>query len=550
MQALDHPVFALSHDLVDRMATHRPATATMWGLTQHDHDWDDLSPAGVAAWRSFLVDAKQELDALPPTTGRWDRLALDIGHAWVNQELALVDSGKPFRDLGHVASPFEGIHLTLTHMNGTTEDGVAAIRARLHGIPTILQGYQASLAHGLVIGERASARQVRSCIEQGHSLVANRLLYILDGPDGEHASDVATQGYRAFTSWLETDYLPAADPTDGVGEARYLPAAKGFLHDDVDLDATYAWGWDLVHALHTDLQSVLERVAPGLTLEEAVESWRTDPAATAASPEAFLDRVRAWQADALQRFEGVVPVPPIARDLTIARAPLGLPPGAWYMQPTEDGSRPGKVQYSLREGAVPLFDQQSTACHEGFPGHHLQLAIQCTLSGRLSRIHRLAFQCIGFAEGWALYAERLVDEHDGYESDLQRAGYLVNQLARACRVVLDIGLHTGRPIPHDGLFAADPSTGITPGATWTYERAVDFMTGIGGLRREVSKSEITRYLGWPGQAISYSVGMKRMLEVREQFLAAGGTLPEFHERVLGTGMVGLGTMADLVLHQR
>ncbi len=547
MPASSHPIFALSDQLVERIAAHRPATATMWGLKDHDHRWEDISPEGTAAWRSFLVEARSELQALPPATDPWDALAVDVGLAWVGQEIDQVDSGEPYRWLNHVASPFQMIHLTLTHMDLGSPEGEAAVRSRLARMPELLDGYRRALEHGLGIGERAAARQVRSCIAQGRNLVANRLLHLVDGPE----ADAATEAYRRLTDWLEAHYLPRAAEEDGVGEARYLPAARAFLHDDLDLDATYEWGWELVETLHGELREVLGCVAPGRSLADAVADWRTDPATSADDADAFLRHVRSWQDDALARLDGVLPIPSIARQLTITRAPVGLPPGAWYMVPSEDGSRPGKVQYSLLDGRVPLFDQQSTACHEGFPGHHLQLAIQTTLHGRLSRLHRLAFLCTGFAEGWALYAERLVDEHGGYESDVQRVGFLVNQMARACRVVLDIGLHTGRPIPEDVALprrsASGADTGVAPGAPWTFERAVCFMTEIGGLRPEVSESEITRYLGWPGQAISYSVGMGRLLDLRERFLAGGGTLPEFHERVLGSGTVGLGRLAKTVL---
>lgn len=533
-----HPVFPYAHTLVERVAELRPSSATMWGVAGHDHRWEDLSPEGIAEVRSLLVAVRSEIDALPAATEEWSVLAVDILRTWVEQELADIDSGQPWRWLDHIASPFQMLHLALTHMDKAAD--ADAIRARLAGLPQVLEGYRESLAHGLEVGERVAARQVRSCIAQGRNLVQRRLLDIVPGPE----ADAAHQAYAALTAWLEDTYLPQAEPADGVGEDRYLPAARRFLHDELDLDATYAWGWELVHELHTELQAILGRVAPGETLEQAVVRWRTHPDTSAAGADAFLERVRGWQARALADLDGVLPVPDIARELRIERAPGGLPPGAWYLPPSEDGKRPGTVQYSLPEGRVPLFDQQSTACHEGFPGHHLQLAIQTTLRGRLSRLHRLGFHCTGFAEGWALYAERLVDERGGYESDVQRVGYLVNQIARACRVVLDIGLHTGRSIPSDVPLPTDPSTGVEPGAPWTYERAVHFMTGIGGLRREVSESEITRYLGWPGQAISYSVGMRRMLELRDRFLGRGGSLLGFHEQVLGAGTVGLGRLAS------
>ena len=537
-----HPIFALSSDLVERIADQRPSSATFWGLPGRNHRWEDLSPEGVAAWRGLVAEAQSQLDALPPGQGEWDTLAVDVLRTWLQHEREADASGEPFRWLGHIASPFQNFHLTLSHMERGTEEARDAVRARLAALPEALTHYRAALAHGLTVGERASVRQVRSCVDQGHNIVANRLLDLVEGSE----ADLAHQAYADLTEWLATEYLPAADPADGIGEARYQPAAERFLHDELNLDETYAWGWELVHDLHTQLQDVLTRIAPGSTLAEAVQRWRTDPTTTAPDAETFLDRVRGWQAGAQALLSDLVPIPPIVRKLRIERAPQGLPPGAWYISPSEDGLRPGTIQYSLQDGPVPVFDQQSTACHEGFPGHHLQLALQTSIRDRLSRLHRLVFHCLGFAEGWALYAERLVDEHAGYESDVQRAGYLVNQIARACRVVLDIGLHTHRPIPHDVPFPDSTTTGVERGATWTYDRAVRFMTEIGGLRPEVSASEITRYLGWPGQAISYSVGMKRMLEVRTSFLARGGHLRDFHEQVLGSGMVGLRQLADRV----
>ena len=538
-----HPVFPYSHQLVERIARYRPTAATFWGLHDHDESWEDLSPQGHARWCDFLREVKSEVSGLAAPQGDWDALAIDVLNTWLGYEQQFADSPLPFQQLRHIASPFQMMHLVLTQMAQDTERQREAVRARLAGLPEALARYREGLAHGLAIGEPVSVRQVMSCMAQGHNLVDRRLLDVIPGPE----SDAAHQAYAELTAWLASDYQPHARAEDGVGEERYALCVQGFLHDDLNLDETYAWGWQVVRELHTELQAVLQRVAPDQSLATAVESWRTAPQTTAVGPDAFLTLVRGWQQQALSQLEAVLPVPPVARALKIERAPVGLPPGAWYMAPSEDGSRPGTVQYSLREGPVALFDQQSTACHEGFPGHHLQLAIQTTLGAQLSRFHRLVFQCMGFAEGWALYAERLVDEHGGYDNDVQRAGYLVNQIARACRVVLDIGLHTARPIPMDVGLPLGDATGLEPGAMWTYERGVAFMVGIGGLRPEVAESEVTRYLGWPGQAISYTVGLKRILGLRERFLGHGGSLLAFHERVLGSGMVGLSRMEQTVL---
>lgn len=533
-----HPIHPWSHALVERIAEHQPSAATWWGIADFDDRWEDLSPSGVAHWASFLEGVGQELDAMPAADHTWDRLAIDVARAWLEQERSTHGSQAAFRHLGHIATPFQMIRHTLHHMPQDTTEQREAVRARLAALPTYLDGYRAALSHGIDIGERVGARQVQSCVAQGRNVVARRLLDQVPGPD----ADRAHHAFAAFTDWLEETYLPAAKPEDGVGEHRYQAAAGQFLHAPVDLDDAYAWGWTRVHELHAELVEVIGRVSPGRTLADTVQAWRTDPSTTARSPDAFLERVRGWQEQAMALLGELLPVPEVARTLEIERAPAGLPPGAWYSAPSEHADRPGTITYSLGEGPVPLFDQQSTACHEGFPGHHLQLSIERTLQDRLSRLHRLVFQCMGYAEGWALYAERLVDEHGGYDDDVQRAGYLVNQIARACRVVLDIGLHTGRAIP-----AGTRLPGVEPGAPWTFERAVAFMTHIGGLRPEVSHSEITRYLGWPGQAISYALGQRQFLTLRRTFLARGHSLATFHDRVLGSGTLGLGQLSRAVL---
>jgi uncharacterized protein (DUF885 family) len=535
-----HPIHAFSDGFVDRFAAHRPVLATFWGVAGHDHRWPDLSPAGVAAFATFLADERTTLDALPPASDRWDVLAVDIARATIDVEQQILASGAPYRALSHIASPFQLFHMALTHMHRT---GAApdALRARLRGLDEAFAGYREALRHGLDHGHPVAARQVRSCIAQGRSLLAERLL---DGPELPEVAE-AYAAYASFTDWLEETVLPRAPERDGVGEDAYRVAVRTFLHTDPDLDGTFAWGWTRVVELHAAIQEVLGRLAlPDLAT--AVRTLQTAEHATAPDADAFLDRVRHWQANALQALDGLVPTPPIARNLRIERAPRGLPPGAWYLPPDEHGTRPGIVQYSLGDDRIPLFDQQSTAFHEGFPGHHLQLALQTTLQSRLSRLHRVVFHCTGFSEGWALYAEQLCDEQELYDDDVQRLGYLVNQIARAARVVLDIGLHTGRPMPVVGLpeRVGDRPTGYTPGARFDFDRAVAFLTTIGGLRPEVSESEITRYLGWPGQAISYAVGQRALLEHRERFLASGGTLLGFHEHVLGSGTVPLARLGS------
>ena len=249
---------------------------------------------------------------------------------------------------------------------------------------------------------------------------------------------------------------------------------------------------------------------------------------------------------ALAELDGVhFDVPPAIKKLDVRIAPPGGSLGAYYVQPSEDYSRPGTVWYSIGDQrAIPLWDEVSTAYHEGFPGHHLQCGVQLSLADRLSRLHRVAIWHPGYGEGWALYAERLMDELGYLEKPEYVLGMLAAEMLRACRVVIDLGLHLGYRIPADAVFH--------PGEAWTFETAVEMLTNLAFLYPDYATSEVVRYLGWPGQAISYKLGARVILELRAEWRArrAGeADLKEFHARVLGSGPVGLDHLRELVMER-
>jgi uncharacterized protein (DUF885 family) len=271
---------------------------------------------------------------------------------------------------------------------------------------------------------------------------------------------------------------------------------------------------------------------------------QNDPAHGAPDIDAFLEIMRSRQAQALDQLSGAqFDVPLAVRTLDVKLAPPGGALGAYYVAPTDGFARPGSIWYSPGDGTrFPLFDQIATAYHEGFPGHHLQIGIQIALTDRLSRLHRVADGYSGYAEGWALYTEQLMAELGYYEKPEYLFGMLSCQMARACRVVIDIGAHVGLSIPEGQPFH--------PGEPWSFELGVEMLTTMAGLGAERSTSEMTRYLGWPGQAISYKVGQRVFLELRDRErarLGAAFDAKEFHARVLGCGNVGLDHLRRLVL---
>lgn len=545
--------FALSDSLVDELAALRPMQATFMGIPGHDHRWDDLSPEGAARAASQLRAWRERFAALPPQSDRWARLASHVALDWLDQELAAFEHGDYRVDLNHLASPFQMVRMVFDSMDTTSVAGWSAVATRLEGVGGVLEGYRRSLAEGLDRGQLVAARQVRAAVEQGRTNQGERSFFTklaagvgVDDPAlrarVEAASERARAAYGSLTDWLEGTYLPRAKAEDGVGRARYLREMRRFLGSTPDPEETYAWGWTEVRRIHDEMTALASTIAPGSSPAEVMAMLRTDPSRAAPDRESFLAAMTERQARALAELDGKhFDVPDVIRRVDVKAAPDGGAPGAYYLPPSEDFSRPGTVWYSLLgDGPFALWDEVSTAYHEGFPGHHLQCGIQVSLTKNLSRLHRVAYGYSGYAEGWALYVEQLMRELGYYEKPEYELGMLANQMMRACRVVIDIGSHLGLPIPADAVMHA--------GETWNFERAVAMMETLGGMPRENAESEVTRYLGWPAQAISYKVGQRAMLALRDDWVRAGrGPLKEFHARVLECGNVSLDLLRELVL---
>lgn len=202
-------------------------------------------------------------------------------------------------------------------------------------------------------------------------------------------------------------------------------------------------------------------------------------------------------------------------------------PGAYYDAPPFDGSRPGTFWVNLRSvEEIPRFGMRTLAYHEGIPGHHFQVGIAQELQG--VAFFRRVIPFTAYAEGWALYAERLAAEHGFEEDPYDRLGYLTGQIFRAVRLVVDTGIHAER---------------------WTREEAIDYMLAQTGMPRTDVVAEIERYIVDPGQACAYKVGQLKILELRERARESLGDrfdLAAFHDVVLTHGAVPLSILERLV----
>lgn len=551
-----HPIYELAAGVVDQLAELEPAGATYYGVAGQDHRWPDLSPEGaadrLAAYRKMLG----QLDALPAATDVWERLAVESTRQHLTNLVNHFSSGDHLIDLDSMASPAQDLVDIFDHMDKSSLAGWENICRRLETMPEVIEGYQQVLGSGIEQGSTVARRQVEAVVAQCKVATSEKSAYEnlpaeLDSHDFSQdvaprlrrAIDNAKEAQQNFADWLGSTYMPAAVEADGVGRDRYIRATRVHLGTEIDPEETYAWGWGEVARLHARMVEVVDAIVPGGSIAEALEILKTDPTRAASTRQDFIDFMLARNQDALDRLDGThFDVPPEIREFDVKLAAPGAPLGAYYVGPNEDFTRAGAVWWShgANEGPFPLYDEVSTLYHEGFPGHHLQVGVQITRADKLTRLHRLLIWYPGLGEGWALYAERLVDELGFFEKPDYVFGFLAAQMLRACRVVIDIGSHLGFSIPEGQPFH--------PGEPWSFELGVAMLQEYATLDKPYAESEVTRYLGWPGQAIAYKVGERAILQVRSELEARGQlNLKKFHADLLGIGPVGLDLFRELLL---
>ena len=543
--------FEISDRFTDRLAALAPILATNVGITGHDDECTDYSPAGVAARAALCRETKEEL---APHLGHADEtqaFASMVLTGWLDEQLDKFEAQDWRRDINHVWSPFQNMRDVFDVMGKETPEQWDAIASRLEGFPGMLEGYRQCLEIGLGAGDTAASRQAESVMEQAEAAASegSRFLGLLEqaraaGFDTgrvERGVEATRAANGEFAAWLRESYLPAAREEDAVGREEYLRGADEFLGMTIDPEETYEWGWDEVHRLRSEMAATASEIDPEMSIAQVIELLETDPGRAAASRAEFVDFVSGIQQQAISQLAGEhFDVPAELRVVTVNIAPPGGPLGAWYVGPSEDFVRPGSIWYAPGERErLPYWQEVSTAYHEGFPGHHLQVGTAVMERDKLSRFHRIAIWYSGAGEGWALYAERLMDELGFFEKPEYRLGLLASQLFRSVRVVVDIGCQLDLPIPQ--------SAPLHPGQVWSYELAVDYMDEVGLQARDVAKSEVKRYLGWWGQAISYKVGEREILEMRERARSRSGfDQKEFHRKMLEAGAIRLDHLHDVM----
>ena len=541
------PIYSLSDRFIDDMAALDPLSATYLGVAGYDHLMTDFSPAGHDARAEHATTALVALNALEPTDDA-DRLAAGVLRNDLELSVAEHAAGEHLRSIRVIAGDLDGARGIFDLMPTDTEGDWENIASRMEAFPTALEGMRASWREGLVRGVAAPVRQALAVADQAAAWAGSSDdgFFVQFAATAQVSDSLLTRLRRAAldcgaaldrtSAFLRGEYARHADPNDGVGEERHAFARRRYLGMNVDAKDAYDWGWDEVARLDAEIRRVGEEILPGATPAEVRHLLDTDPARAVHGE----DNLRNWLQEMMDEAMSFLidnkhfDIPPVMRRCEAMISPPGGAAAMYYTGPSEDLSRPGRTWYPLNgRASVPRWGEPTTAYHEGVPGHHLQVGMAVVNAETLSRYQRNTFVS-GHGEGWALYAERLMDEFGFFTNPDYRLGYLYGQAMRAARVVIDIGLHCGFNIPS--------SWSWHPGEAWTPELALEFLTERSSSDDEFNRSEIDRYLGWPGQAISYKLGERVWLDLRDDAkrrLGSKFNLSDWHDYGLKLGNLGL-----------
>ena len=540
-------VDAVAEAWVDTELDLYPEFRVYLGRAGREGEYADYSPAGrddaIAHTRAALAEvrASTPVDDIDVVT------KMDL-----ERELQLTidkhEAGFGQRDLNVIASPAQELRDIFDLMPTDTVADWANVATRMHNLPAAMAGYIESLRSGIAAGNTPAIRQVTEVMAQAKKQTASTGFFFelaRNASAGESAlpasvvadlesgATASAEAYDSLVRFLGDELAQHAPEKDAVGRELYALASRGFLGATIDLDETYEWGIDELARMVAEQESIAREIKPGASVLEAIEFLDGDQSRKLHGTDAlqrWMQETSDRAVDELSRTQFDIPDAVKRLECMIAPTQEG---GIYYTNPTDDFSRPGQMWWSVPEG-VTEFDtwrELTTVYHEGVPGHHLQIG-QAVYNKAMLNTWRRNAGTSGHAEGWALYAERLMQQLGYLDDPADRLGMLDGQRMRAARVVLDIGVHLEKTLP-DGS------------GPWTGDYAFGFMVANVNMSPEFVRFEVNRYLGWPGQAPSYKVGQRIWEQLRDEAAAREGAsfdIKAFHKRALDIGGVGLDTL--------
>jgi uncharacterized protein (DUF885 family) len=546
-------LFAFADAYITKSTALNPLAATDYGIDLYDDVLTDFSLASVSERVGLMRSSLAALTAIEPTDDI-DRIGREVMTERLAAHLILEESGETRRTFSVLSSPVSEIRQVFAIQPATTTEHAGKIRSRLAAVRGALDSWRGALHEDSQAGLVTARRQALNVADQLGTYAQGAFRHVAQraaescGVDTtssglETAAADADQACGELAGWLRTVYAPRAVTADAVGAERYAPWALYFCGADLDLSEIHDWGWADLQRINGRMWEIAAELAPGArTLADVALVLDADEDGAVHGAATLLERLKGLTAGAVDMLDGVhFDIDERIRFCDARLAPEGSAAAPYYISPSEDLSRPGTTWYpTLGHDRFPLWRLVSTWYHESVPGHHLQCATAILQRDRQTRFQRLEGFVSGYGEGWALYAERLMEELGGFAHPADEMGYLSAQALRAARIVVDIGMHLELPAPADiGVLGA---LGDVAGRTWDAEMAVALLVERAIEPSDMAVSEVDRYLGLPGQAISYKVGERAWLEARQAARNRLGPvfdLKAWHAHALALGPMGL-----------
>ncbi|MFJ3221816.1 DUF885 domain-containing protein [Streptomyces sp. NPDC086783] len=542
---------------VDELIALDPVTGTYLGDKASSTRLPDTSPAGQEALAELARTTLARLDEAerqPGADSGIERRCARLLRERLTAELAVHDADEGLRVVSNLHSPAHSVRDIFSLMPTGTDEDWAAVAERLRAVPAALEGYRESLALGLERklygGPRPTATFITQLTEwsdphgQGRGWFED---FVSPGPEAlrddlDSAARTATAALVSLRDWMRDVYAPAIEGApDTVGRERYARWSRYYNGTDLDLDEAYAYGWSEYHRLLGEMKQEAEKILPGAATPWVALAHLDEHGTHIEGVDEVRDWLQGLMDEAIDALDGThFELAERVRRVESRIAPPGSAAAPYYTAPSEDFSRPGRTWLpTMGQTRFPVYDLVSTWYHEGVPGHHLQLAQWAHVAEDLSRYQAGVGGVSANCEGWALYAERLMDELGFLTDPERRLGYLDAQMMRAARVIVDIGMHLELEIPAESPFH--------PGERWTPALAEEFFGSHSSRPADFVESELTRYLSIPGQAIGYKLGERAWLLGRENARKRHGAAFDakaWHMAALSQGSLGLDDLVD------
>jgi uncharacterized protein (DUF885 family) len=541
----------LFHEYWDANLANSPEFASTIGDKRFNDKISDSSVKAINAWLATEQDFLLRLAAIDPTGfSDQERISRDL----LLRDLAQDEEAAEFKEWEMPVNQMSGIHSYYPQL--VAELDFATVKdyddwiARLHAIPRAFEQTTTNMSIGmddhrvppkfLLEKTLEQVKQLANQKPEDSPLVMPLKKFPASIPAAEQEriktemlaaiSKEVLPAYQRFARFLEVSYIPAGREQPGLwalpdGDKYYRFLVRRTTTTDLTPDQIHQIGVDEVKKDEVEMLAIAQKLG-FKDLKSLQESIKANPKLRPASGEALLDAYRNYLTPMQARLPQLFGRLPKA-GFEVAAVPDYLEKtsaGAYYEPGAPDGSRPGRIRIDTYNASDRNLDQvESTAYHEGLPGHHMQISISQELQG-VPEFRKFEFYT-AYTEGWGLYSERLGKDVGLYQDPYSDYGRLEGDIWRAIRLVVDTGVHSQH---------------------WTRQQMVDYFHDHSGIDETDVQAEVDRYIAWPSQALAYKIGQLKILELRDRAKKAIGDkfdIRAFHDQVLDAGALPLDVLS-------